>query len=311
MGTSYSIKVVDLAASIAPTDLQHDIDGILERVNDSMSTYRPESELSRFNSNPSIDWIPASTELVELLSEARATSEQSDGAFDVTVGPLVNLWGFGPTAQPEKLPVEAEIAEIRKRVGFTKLTIRTEPPALKKSIPDLYIDLSAIAKGYGVDQVADFLRARGVQNYLVEIGGELNAAGHSGRGTPWRIAVERPDPRSRSIHRIVELRDSGMATSGDYRNFYEKEGKWYSHSIDPTTGRPVTHGLASVTVVMPETRKADAFATALMVLGPQAGFRLAESKGIAALFVVRTDSGYTDLLTRAFNAYLKQEQGDG
>ena len=310
MGTFYSVKVVDLAASIAPADLQRDIDGILERVNDSMSTYRAGSELSRFNSNPSLDWIPVSAELVKVLAEAQATSELSGGAFDVTVGPLVNLWGFGPAAQPEQLPAEAEIAEVRKRVGFAKLAIRSEPPAVRKSIPDLYVDLSAIAKGYGVDQVADYLHAKGISNYLVEIGGELHAAGHSGRGTPWRIAVERPDPRSRSVHMIVALRGGGMATSGDYRNFYEKAGSWYSHSIDPTTGRPVTHGLASVTVLMPNTLKADALATALMVLGPQAGFELANSQGIAALFVVRTESGYLDLATEAFNAYLKQERDD-
>lgn len=310
MGTTYSIKVVDPPHSTTSDDLKRDIDEILERVNNSMSTYRADSELSRFNNNASTDWIPVSRELLSVLQEAKRTSEQTGGAFDVTVGPLVNLWGFGPQDTARQVPTEAEISAARARVGFRKLAIRSEPPAINKSIPDLYVDLSAIAKGYGVDQVVQHLASRGIENYLVEIGGELHAAGHSGRGTPWRVAVERPDARNRSVHQILELRAGGMATSGDYRNFYEKDGKRYAHTIDPATGRPVTHELASVTVLMPDALRADALATALMVLGPEAGFQMAESQGIAAFFVVRKGKDYSDRATESFKTYLQQKPDD-
>jgi thiamine biosynthesis lipoprotein len=179
----------------------------------------------------------------------------------------------------------------------------TIPRALKKADPALYVDLSAIAKGHGVDRIADMLDGAGIESYLVEIGGELRVRGHNVRGKPWRIAVERPDPGVRDVHRVIEMRDGGMATSGDYRNFFEHAGRLYSHSIDPRTGWPVPHELASVTVLAPRAARADALATALLVLGPEVGFALAECLEIAALFIVRTPEGYSDLPSSAFRAH--------
>ena len=311
MGTTYSVKVVDLPPAVSSVELQQKLDEVLERINDLMSTYRTDSELSRFNNDPTTDWVPVSMALAKVVDTARKTSEQSGGAFDVTVGPLVNLWGFGPGKESKALPTDDEIAVAKQGVGFRKLQVRLDPPALKKSLPNLYVDLSAIAKGYGADEVARLLDALDIRNYLVEIGGEIQTSGHSGRGTPWRVAVETPDPRGRTVYRVVELRSGGMATSGDYRNFYVQEGKRYSHTIDPVTARPVTHQLASVTVLMPDSMRADAFATAMMALGPKSGFEWAESQGIAAFFVVRQGKEFSDLATEHFKTYLQQERSDG
>jgi len=304
MGTFYSIQVVELSPVIEPTRLRNRIEAELDLVNDLMSTYRDDSELSDFNRSRTTDWFAVSPALAELVQEALRASEVSDGAFDVTVGPLVNLWGFGPGSGSDTLPADAEIARAKVRVGYRKLSVRSDPPALKKSESTLYVDLSAIAKGYGVDRLAGLLDAIGIADYLIEIGGELRGRGYNGQGLPWRIAVERPDPEGRAVHRILALRDGAIATSGDYRNFFGQDGRRYSHTIDPKTGYPVTHRLASVTVLAPRTARADTMATAFLVLGPQAGFDLAESLRIPALFIVRTPEGYSELQTSAFVDHL-------
>jgi len=305
MGTSYSIQVVDIPPTIQPDTLRDQIETELDHVNGLMSTYREDSELSGFNRSRSTDWLPVSPELASLVEEALWTSKVSGGAFDATVGPLVNLWGFGPGDRPDVVPADARIAEAQAHVGYHKLSARQDPPALEKSDPDLYLDLSAIAKGYGVDRVAELLEGAGVENYLVEIGGDLRGRGHNGQGVPWHIAVERPNPGAREIERIVELQGGAMATSGDYRNFFEIDGKRYSHTIDPKTGRPVTHDLGSVTVLAPRTARADALATAFLVLGPQAGLALAESLETPALFIVRTPEGYSELQTSTFDSAIR------
>ncbi|MCG6898198.1 MAG: FAD:protein FMN transferase [Thiocapsa sp.] len=309
MGTSYSVKLVDLPPGLSPAALQAEIDAHLEHVNGLMSTYRPDSDLSRFNASPSTEWFPTSAELVELVTLARSISVASAGAFDITVGPLVNLWGFGPDAHPFSVPDAHLIEETRRRVGYEKLAVRADPSALRKERPDLYVDLSAIAKGYGVDQVAALLDQRGVDAYLVEIGGELKAKGFKPGGAPWRIAVERPDAAARAVYRVVPLRDAAMATSGDYRNFYEHEGRLYSHTIDPSTGHPVDHRLASVTVIAQDCATADALATALLVLGPERGFELAESRDIAAFLISRGGERHEDRATPAFERLLGEEGG--
>jgi len=307
MGTFYSIRILDLPPTIEPTRLRDRIEAELELVNELMSTYRDDSELSGFNRNRTTDWFAISPALAELVQETLWTSEVSDGAFDVTIGPLVNLWGFGPGGRSDTPPADAEIARAKARVGYRKLSVRSDPPALRKSEPALYLDLSAIAKGYGVDRLAELLDATGIADYLTEIGGELRGRGYNGRGLPWQIAVERPDPKGRVVHRILALRDGALATSGDYRNFFEQDGKRYSHTIDPKTGRPVTHQLASVTVLAPRTARADALATAFLVLGPEAGFDLAESLKTPALFIVRTPEGYSELQTSALADHLRSD----
>lgn len=301
MGTSYSIQVVDLPPAIELKVLRDRIETELDLVNDLMSTYRDDSELSGFNRSRTTDWFAVSPELAGLVKEAARISAVSAGAFDPTVGPLVNLWGFGPGGDgTDTPPTDTEIAQATARVGYRKLSVRSDPPALRKSEPALYLDLSAIAKGYGVDRLADLFDAIGIANYLIEIGGELRGRGYKGQDRPWRIAVERPDPGRRAVHRILALRDGALATSGDYRNFFEHAGKRYSHTIDPKTGRPVTHSLASVTVLAPRAARADALATAFLVLGPKAGFVLAESLKTPALFIIRTPEGYSERQTSAF-----------
>jgi len=309
MGTTYSVKIAGLSANLEPDSLQAEIVQSLDRVNALMSTYRPDSELSRFNAGRSIDWVQVSAELAGLVDEARRISDLSEGAFDVTVGPIVNLWGFGPEEVPAGPPEDDAIQAAIERTGYRKLGVRTEPPALRKSRPDIYVDLSAIAKGYGVDRLAELLERNGIDSYLVEIGGEVRGKGLKPDRKPWRVAIELPDPARRDIYRVVPLRDAAMATSGDYRNFYERDGRRYSHSIDPTTGRPVTHTLASVTVIDTDCAIADALATALLVLGPSRGYELAESAGIAALFIAHDAGGFTDKATSAFDAYGHQDVG--
>ncbi len=301
MGTQYHITLSHPPAALDPEAIRAGIDALLARVNRIMSTYDPESELSRFNANQSTDWVAASAELIDVVTEALRISRLSDGAFDITVGPLVNLWGFGPDMTVDGLPTAAAIAQAREQVGYQKLQVTGS--ALRKDRPDLYVDLSAIAKGYGVDQVAAYLEAQGIEDYLVEIGGELRAKGRNPRGESWTIAVEKPSPRRRAVEQVIQINGGGVATSGDYRNFFEKDGRRYSHAIDPHSGLPIRHRLASVTVVRPDCMEADALATALLVLGPEAGYALAERRHYAALFMVIDGDGFVTQTTPEFDQY--------
>lgn len=302
MGTTYSVQIVDPPAGVDLDALQRAIDAELEAVNETMSTYRSDSELSRFNGAPADAWVPVSEALGEVVATAKTIGAASGGALDVTVGPLVNLWGFGPDLSTKDLPSEAAIAASLQRTGLEKLRVRLDPPALRKARADLYVDLSAIAKGYGVDRLAALLAGAGIENLLVEIGGELYGRGVNGRGQPWRVAIERPEAQVRRVLKVVPLRDTGMATSGDYRNFFELNGVRYSHSIDPSTGWPVRHELASVTVLADSATAADGWATALLVLGAERGPALAESEGVAALFIERhADGRIVERTTAAFD----------
>lgn len=300
MGTTYNVQLVDPPHRVEPAALQDRVDDVLADINAAMSTYDAGSELSRFNASSSTDWYAVSAELAGVVAAALDVSEASGGAFDVTVGPLVNLWGFGPADGPGVPPNPEQVSAVKLRTGYGKLDARLSPPALRKSVPDLYVDLSAIAKGYGVDRVAALLNVAGVEDYLVEIGGELRARGLNARGEPWRIAVERPDPAGRTVQQVVALTDAAMATSGDYRNFFEAGGTRYSHTIDPATGRPVTHDLASVTVLGADAMHADAHATALLVMGVDGGLQFARTAGLAVLFISRTGTGFETRATPAW-----------
>jgi thiamine biosynthesis lipoprotein len=303
MGTTYTVKMVELPSGLEPDSIRAEIDVILEKINRQMSTYLQDSELSEFNRRRVTDWIDVSQQLVDVLHQAQQISVLTEGAFDVTVGPLVNLWGFGPAPGDDQPPSDQAIRQAMDRVGYARLQVRSSPPAIKKHRADLYVDLSAIAKGYAADVIAENLLARGVDHYMVEIGGEVRARGRNARGTLWRIAIEKPSSGSRSVHTVIELNDLGMATSGDYRNYFETEGRRYSHTIDPRSGRPVTHKLASVTVAHPSTMQADALATALMVLGADAGYRFAEEHELAAFFIVKGEDGFYDKASTAFRQY--------
>jgi len=239
-----------------------------------MSTYRDDSEISRFNASAPGAWFTVSHSFYNVLSTALVVGRNSEGAYDVTVAPLVDLWGFGPGPAIDTPPSEAAIARLMERVGQDNLRLDGENLWVKK-LTALSLDFSSLAKGYAVDVIANWLAQRGIDRFLVEVGGEMRMSGMSGRGDPWRIAIEQPDSSGRSVAAAVSLTDVAVATSGDYRNYFEVDGRRYSHSIDPRTGHPVAHDLVSVTVVHPSAMLADAWATALTVLGAEQGMAVA------------------------------------
>lgn len=305
MGTSWHVTVVPGPATPTPAALQQGIEAELEAVNRSMSTYREDSEISRFNATGIDQWFELSPELYTVLSAAMAIGWQSDGAYDVTVGPLVDLWGFGPPGPVAAAPSDDAVTAVLERVGQDQLRLDGEGRRLLKRVP-VSLDLSSIAKGYGVDRVAQWLGSQGVERYLVEVGGEMRLAGLSARGDPWRIAIERPESGDRAVEQAIRLTDVGVATSGDYRNFFEVEGKRYSHSIDPRRGYPVAHDLVSVTVVHPSSMMADGWATALVVLGYEKAMAVAQEQGLAVYFIRRQDDAFVESHTPAFAPYLEQ-----
>ncbi|MFK7736614.1 MAG: FAD:protein FMN transferase [Pirellulaceae bacterium] len=280
MGTTYSIKLLPNTGTPLAT-LAGAVDEELASVNQQMSTYIEDSELSRFNQLESNDWFDVSDDVVQVLRLALSLSEDTDGAFDVTVGPLTNRWGFGPDGLPEKVPSQAEIDETLTAVGYEKLVWQDEPPALRKSEVSLQIDLSAIAKGHGVDRVTRLLEANGIEDYFVEIGGEVRARGNRQGGGVWRVGIEKPVSEVREVIGVVELKNQAMATSGSYRNFFEQDGIVYSHTIDPRTGRPAKRSIVSATAIADDCASADGIATGMMCLGIHQGLELAEQKGWA------------------------------
>ena len=304
MGTTFTVKVVTTPGSGRRSQLAKLPDTVhacLDSVNQKMSTWLPDSELSRFNQYEGSEPFQMSRETLRVIRHARRVSEVSGGAFDITVGPLVNAWGFGPEEGILEGPSDAELAALRERVGYDKLEVDLSTSTVRKTRPDIYCDLSAIAKGYAVDKVAAALDDLGFENYMVEVGGEVKANGVNAKGIPWQIGIERPVPGARAVHKVVPLSGMAMATSGDYRNYYEKDGIRLSHTIDPRTGRPVAHKLASVSVVHKECAWADAYATALMVLGPDAGYALAVKEDLAAFFIVHEGSrAFSEKATPAF-----------
>ncbi len=300
MGTTYLVKIARLPANLPLSMVQAAIDEVLEQINDAMSTYRPLSEISSFNRSPSTDWFAVSPETAQVVAAAQQISRQSDGAFDVTVGPLVNLWGFGPGANDRQVPPAEKIAQALAGSGFQNLEVREEPPALRKRTGTLVIDLSAIAKGYGVDRIAALLEDYSINGFLVEIGGEVKTRGAKADGSDWTVGIELPDDEQRTVQEVLALSSRALATSGNYRNFFVQDNKRYSHTINPRTGRPLTHQLASVTVVADSCMFADGWATALMVLGPEQGYAYALRHDIAGLFVSRVAEGFSHRPTPAF-----------
>lgn len=307
MGTTFNVQVVSPPDTVDAEILKAEINSTLQNIEQSMSTYIPESELSRFNAHVAREWFDVSEGLCRVIDDAQSLSELSEGAFDVTVGALVNLWGFGPDRSVTEPPEPDRIAGLLNLVGNDKLHTDCSRPALRKDAPELYIDLSAYAKGYGVDQVAMLLHEAGINDFLVEIGGEVRANGLNARNSEWAIAIESPQRSSRTVARVVALADSAMATSGDYRIYFESAGRFYSHTIDPRTGYPVSHDAAAVTVVADTTAFADGMATALLVLGPVDGMRLAERENIAAVFQLRVNDTIDERMSTRFARELVAE----
>jgi thiamine biosynthesis lipoprotein len=306
MGTTWSVAMLPSSDGTDVAALKQRLQKRLDQINSLMSTYDPESELSRFNNQLSTDWFAISEETAQVIELSQAISKLTDGAFDVSVGPLVELWGFGATERGKTIPSEDLIREYLARVGYEKIQLRREPPAVSKQVPGLRIDLSAVAKGHAVDVLAEILEQQDVNNYLLEIGGELQIAGHRGDSTPWQIAIERPVEDTREVAAIFPLTDTGLATSGNYRNFYMEDGQRYSHTIDPVSGKPIRHKLASVTVLDQSCARADALATALMVMGEEKGRELCEKNHIAAYFLIHEKEVMTVYASPAFLKFVEE-----
>lgn len=314
MGTSWSVVYAPDAASqitdldpVSPQDLQLLIERELEAINQSLSTYIPDSEISIVNAAKTDTPVLLSERFAEVLDAALLVGELTDGAYDVTVGPLIELWGFGATLRTSSPPQAGEIRAAMDLVGSDRLSWDAGSSMLSRP-SGVRIDLSSIAKGYAVDQLTEALAARGIVNSLVEIGGELRASGQRPEGGPWRLAVESPDPAQTRFIEALSVSNAAVATSGDYRNFFEYEGRRYSHLVDPRTGYPVAHDLVSVTVIDPKCIRADALATALLVLGLEKAMELAEAQGLAAHFVARGDEALEVHYTTAFETYRQSAQ---
>jgi thiamine biosynthesis lipoprotein len=312
MGTTYQVKVtgVDLEESLYKK-LHEKMTSALIEVNRQMSTYDPESEISLFNSFKSTAPYRVSADFVDVLRTAIEVFQKSNGSFDITVGPLVELWGFG-AAERRQLPSDQEIQKIMSYVGSQNLQVISDS-IIKKDIPELRIDLSAIAKGYGVDVLAKILSQQKFDNFLVEIGGEVVTQGINAKRELWKVGIDRPDFANLPGHNIVRvlgISNVAVATSGDYRNYFEFDGKIYSHTINPATGKPVRHKLASVTVIAQDCMMADALATAVMVMGPVEGLKFVENlPGVEAMLIERDDQEtFTEHQTSGFGRYISERR---
>lgn len=305
MGTVWQVQMAGLPAGTSVEQIQEDLEALLTLVNRQMSTYIDDSDLSRFNQAEAGTWQRIPPDFARVLASALRMAEISEGAFDPTVGPLVNLWGFGPDGRRREPPSDETLAQTRERVGWQRLETRDEGREILQP-GALYLDLSAIAKGYAVDLLGEYLDARGVRAWLVDIGGDMRARGLKPDGSAWRVGVERPGTGARHIYSVVEPGDMAMATSGDYRNYFRDGGRQFSHTIDPRTAEPVHHELASVTVIHPSCMEADGYATLITVLGPEEGLAFAREHDLAVLLISRDGEDFREDMTEAFRTYLVQ-----
>lgn len=306
MGTTFSIKYFPTEQTPDANKLLQLVNAELVEINQLMSTYIPNSELSLLNKQQAGVKFPISEATAYVLKESMRINQISNGAFDVTVGPLVNLWGFGPNGRVTKRPSEEQLLEVRQWIGADSFTFNDN--AVVKKHDKTYIDFSAIAKGYGADVVADLISTQGVNSYLVEIGGELRINGEKPDGSSWSVAIEKPVSDSRQVQLIFQPGNMGMATSGDYRNYFEENGIRFSHTIDINTGEPITHNLVSVTVLHESAATADAVATAINVMGAEKGLALAEKHNIAVYMLVKSDNGFTEVVSTRFKPFLAESK---
>lgn len=307
MGTTYRVTIPLHPTGVGVGTITRELRQVLARIDTAMSTYRAESEVSGFNRAPVDEWFPVSPDTAKVASAAITMARITGGAYDPTIGPLVGLWGFGPAGPSLRLPDAADIVAARGSVGHSAFEVRPAPAALRKRHESLSVDFSGIAEGFAVDEMVNVLDRLGVPDFLVELGGELRCRGRSPTRQPWTIAVETPSVTPAQSRWHVALPDAAIATSGDYRKFFIVDGRRYGHVIDPRTGRPVDHGLASVTVIGGSAMQCDALATALLVMGPEAGCAFAERHRIASLFIARGEGGFGERMTASFGRYLREQ----
>jgi thiamine biosynthesis lipoprotein len=305
MGTTYTVRWLATRDTPDSSVLRRAIEMELAQVDEQMSRYRPDSELSRFNAARSTDAQKVSLELAQLLSESLALHSASKGAFDVTVAPLIDAWGFGPQPGASRAPDARWVAHLLERRGGHLLEVTKAPPAIRKLRADLEIDLNAIAPGHAVDRICALLEKRGVSSYLVDVGGEIRVRGHNALGGPWRIAIDDPRHEEQVPYTTIELSQGAVATSGGYRHFRMIDGQRYSHILDPRTGYPAMGTTAAVVVIAPTATQADGWATALFVLGEKKGLALATERELAALFLVLDGEQLHEYASPAFMRYRK------
>lgn len=304
MGSTYSIQYVRTANAPAPKELQRQVESILGDVDQQMSTYRSDSDIERFNRLPANSCLPMPAPILQLVRTGEQLSQASEGAFDLTVEPLLNLWGFGPQARELKVPDAMTLLQARQRVGHQHLRIDGEQLCKDAAVE---VDFNSIAAGYAVDRISSLLTENGIHHYLAEATGELKAEGHKPDGTPWRIALEEPRDDQQVAEKIIHVDGFGVSTSGDYRNYFQQDGRRYSHTLDARTGAPVSHQLASVTVLHPSALMADGLSTLLLILGPEQGWDYAEQHQVAAFFVVREGGGFVTRSNKAFEQLTAQK----
>jgi thiamine biosynthesis lipoprotein len=300
-GTTYHIKVVLDQLPATPDQVKAEVEAAFKGVDEKLSNWRPDSEISRFNQQKTTDWVSVSPEMVQVVGAAIDISRYTQGCYDLTVKPLFDLWGFSKHA--EVVPAQADIDRTLAHIGMDKLELDAAGQRMRKLDPELQVSLDSIAQGYTVGMVAQRLEKLGIQNYLAEVGGEMQVKGRKANGQPWRVAVEKPTPLAQEAQRILdihELQGTAVMTAGTYRNFFEAQGKAYSHILDPRTGRPVTHHLLSVTVLHPDPTIADGWDTALLCVGEAEGEKIAEAQHLKALFIYRDGDQLKEWMSSAF-----------
>ncbi|MBL0559880.1 FAD:protein FMN transferase [Aeromonas hydrophila] len=309
MGTFYAVTLSDPFPGGEPA-LQQEVDALLVRMNHEISTYDPNSLISRFNQGPANTQFIIPAAMAKIVRQGIDAGHLTNGKLDVTVGPLVNLWGFGPDKRPIKRPNDAAIAAARHKVGIDKLTLTPQGDhfLLEKSIPELYLDLSTLGEGAASDEIAALLESKGVNNYLIEVAGAVRSKGNNAKGKPWRVAIVEPSDQPGAFSDVVIPNGMALSTAGSYRNYYELDGKRYSHIIDPATGQPITHKLVSASVITPTALEADALDTALMVMGPEQAMAFAKAHGLAVYLIVKTEQGFAASHTPQFAPYLVAKQ---
>ncbi|BBQ83061.1 TPA: FAD:protein FMN transferase ApbE [Kluyvera ascorbata] len=305
MGTFWRVSVVGIDKDRAEA-LRNKVQTQLDGDDRLLSTWKNDSALMRFNHSQSTTPWPVSEAMADIVTESLRIGRKTAGAMDITVGPLVNLWGFGPDKQPVSTPTQTQIDAAKARTGLDKLTVinRADRQYLQKSIPDLYVDLSTVGEGYAADHLARLMAEEGISRYLVSVGGALVSRGMNGDGQPWRVAIQKPTDRENAVQAIVDINGHGISTSGSYRNYYELDGQRISHVIDPQTGRPITHKLVSVTVIAPTALEADGWDTGLMVLGTEKAQQVVREQGLAVYMIMKEGDGFTTWMSPQFRAFL-------
>lgn len=305
MGTFWRVSVINVDKARAEA-LRGKIQTQLDADDQLLSTWKNDSALMRFNHSKSTSPWPVSEAMADIVTESLRVGYKTQGAMDITVGPLVNLWGFGPDKQPVKTPTQQQIDDARGLTGLHHLSVLYQygQQYLEKNIPDLFVDLSTVGEGYAADHLAALMAEEGIPRYLVSVGGALVSRGMNASDKPWRVAIQKPTDEQNAVQAIVDINGHGISTAGSYRNYYELDGKRISHAIDPQTGRPITHNLVSVTVIAPTALEADAWDTGLMVLGTEKAKEVVRREGLAVYMITREGNGFKTWMSPQFSGYL-------